>query len=90
MHSKRAPNAKVQYNYKGQLRDADFNSWQEGKVTEEPKPTYAIVTSRSNHPGVVNVALVDGSVQSVTDGVDLNVWRAMATRNGAEVVELPF
>jgi len=41
--------------------------------------------ARSRHPGGVNVALVDGSVRFVSNTVDLNVWRALGSRNGGEV-----
>jgi prepilin-type processing-associated H-X9-DG protein len=64
--------------------DADYNSWQEGKNGGAGAATYAIITSRSFHPGQVQVAMVDGSVQSVTDDVDLSTWRAMATRAAGE------
>src|SRR5690606_6486948 len=84
------PNAQNGYSHQGTIVSADYNSWQEGKNGRSGKPTYAIVTARSSHPGIVDIAMVDGSVQSVPDGVDLGVWRAMATRNGEEVSELPF
>ena len=80
------PNTYVPYmNSNGEEVDADFNSWQEGKNGIAGSPTYAMITSRSAHPGQVQVAMLDGSVQSVEDGVDLFVWRAMATRDGAEL-----
>jgi hypothetical protein len=41
------------------------------------------------HAGLVHAAMVDGSVQSINDGVDLLVWRALATRDGAELVSAP-
>ena len=72
----------------GREVDADFNSWQEGKNGSAGNPTYAIITSRSFHSGQVNVAMVDGSVQSVTDSIELEVWRAMATRDGGELVDI--
>lgn len=85
------PNTFVPFtNSDGQEVDADFNSWQEGKNGNTGSPTYAMITSRSFHPGQVQVALVDGSVQSVVDEVDLTVWRALATRNGDEVVGTAF
>ncbi|MDO4558659.1 MAG: DUF1559 domain-containing protein [Planctomycetia bacterium] len=43
----------------------------------------------SNHAGVVNVGMGDGSIRSVSDSVDLTVWRAMATVNGRESIALP-
>ena len=36
------------------------------------------------HPGGVNLLLLDGSVRFVADGVDLRIWRAVATRAGGE------
>jgi len=58
---------------------------------DDPLPTegetYVAVTSRSYHTGnLVNVAKMDGSVQSVNGDIDLLVWRAMATRNGEETI----
>jgi prepilin-type processing-associated H-X9-DG protein len=43
-----------------------------------------LTTARSSHGGSVNVVMADGSVQSVTQNVDLNVWRALGTRAGGE------
>ena len=69
----------------GQTVDADYNSWQEGRSGAAGMPTYAIVTSRSFHPGGVNVALVDGSVRFVAETIELPTWRAIATRHGGEI-----
>jgi prepilin-type processing-associated H-X9-DG protein len=38
------------------------------------------------HVGGVNAAMADGSIRFRTNGIDQQVWRAMATRDGAEVV----
>lgn len=65
----------------------DYNSWQEGKNGATGPPTYAIITSRSFHTGVVNAARVDGSVSTVSDSIDLGAWRALATRAGGESVQ---
>ena len=62
--------------------DLDFVSSPEGKVATTP--TYAAVTSRSHHAGLVNAALLDGSVRSVSDDIAPAVWRSMATRAGGE------
>lgn len=78
------PNTVVPLTVNGELLDVDYNSWQEGKNGTAGSPTFAIVTSRSFHPGVVHAALVDASVQSVAESIDLKVWRAMATRRGNE------
>jgi len=83
------PNSFVPFVNGGQTVDADYNSWQEGKNGSAGNPTYAIITSRSFHPGGVNVALVDGSVRLIAETIELRTWRALATRAGGEVASLP-
>ena len=80
------PNTRVPYSVGGQTLDADYNSWQEGASGSGGAPTYALITSRSYHPGVVQTALLDGSVRAIPDSIELAVWRALATRAGGEVV----
>ena len=36
----------------------------------------------SYHPGIVSVVMVDGSVQSISSDVDMDIWTDMGTRNG--------
>ena len=79
------PNVKVPYTAGGTVYDIDFNSSREGKTAN--LPTYAAVTSRSYHSGVVNVALMDGSVRTVANGVSVATWRALGTRAGGEVID---
>jgi prepilin-type N-terminal cleavage/methylation domain-containing protein len=43
----------------------------------------------SPHPGVCNFLNADGSVRPLADDVDLNTFRALATRAGGEVSSLP-
>ena len=43
------------------------------------------VASRSYHAGAVNVSRADGSVDTVTEGIDLLVYNAMGSRNGEEI-----
>lgn len=45
--------------------------------------------ARSRHAGGVNVALADGVVRFVEDGIDAAVWKAAATRAGGESAPLP-
>jgi prepilin-type N-terminal cleavage/methylation domain-containing protein len=82
-----APNTFVPFTAGGQTYDIDYNSRQEG--TSAADRTYAAITSRSYHPGVVGVAMMDGSTRAIADTVDLAVWRALGTRNGREVVAEP-
>ena len=43
-------------------------------------------TARSFHSSGVNVLFADGAVRTVPNSVALDVWRAIGTRNGGEVV----
>ncbi len=67
--------------------DIDYTSQQE--ATNDSVPTFAVIASRSYHGGLVHSALIDGSVRSTTDSIDLSVWRSLGTRAGREVFELP-
>jgi len=78
------PNTKVACGAPCVREEADFNSRQEG--SSATLATYASITSRSYHTGIVNVALMDGSVRAVRDSITLQTWRALGTRAGGEVV----
>ena len=45
-----------------------------------------IIAARSRHPGGVNVLFVDSHVDFYLDEVDLDVWQALATIAGGEVI----
>lgn len=82
------PNTRVPHTVGGVTYDISVSSSREGRNTTDP--TYGIITSRSYHPAIVNVLLMDGSVRSVGDSIDLNTWRALGTRAGQEVVSNDF
>jgi prepilin-type N-terminal cleavage/methylation domain-containing protein len=42
----------------------------------------------SNHPGGVNVVLMDGTVRFISETVALPIWRGLATRAGREAASL--
>jgi len=42
---------------------------------------------RSDHSGGVNFAFVDGSVRFIDEGIDAAVYKALATRDGAESID---
>ena len=44
------------------------------------------VTATSLHPGGVNALFADGHVQFVKQTIQANIWRAIGTRNGGEVI----
>ncbi|HEX6961592.1 MAG TPA: DUF1559 domain-containing protein [Lacipirellula sp.] len=84
------PNSKTNCTTANGLTDVDFTSWRERQPTDSDfdpnKITYAAVTSRSYHGDLVNIGMMDGSVDSINSDIDVTVWRALATRNGEEAV----
>ena len=47
------------------------------------------IGSRSRHPDVVQVLLFDGSAHWINQNIQMDVWQALSTRNGAEVAGVP-
>ncbi len=78
------PNTQVLCQVNGASYDVDWTNQQEGKSNSIP--TFAAVTSRSYHSGGIHAARMDGSVHWVSDSIDGNVWRALATRAGNEII----
>ena len=44
------------------------------------------IAARSYHSGGVNFAACDGSVKFIKDSINMNTWRALGSRSGAEVI----
>lgn len=80
------PNTRVPYTVSGITYDIDLTSMRDGESVTVP--TYAAVTARSFHSGSVNTLMMDGSVRTMSDNIDLAVWRAAGTRAGNEVAPL--
>jgi type II secretory pathway pseudopilin PulG len=54
---------------------------------------WSMITSngaRSPHPGVVLVALCDGSVRGIAENIDILTWKALGSRAGGEVIDKSF
>jgi prepilin-type N-terminal cleavage/methylation domain-containing protein/prepilin-type processing-associated H-X9-DG protein len=47
---------------------------------------FGLTAARSRHEGGVHITFCDGSVRFVSENIDLNIWRAVATRAGGEVL----
>lgn len=78
------PNTVVPLTYQGLSYDIDYTSRQEGN--HATIRTFATINARSYHSGgVVNVALMDGSVRTVTKEIALTIWRGLGTRQGGEI-----
>ncbi len=68
----------------GVTDEGDYTSCREDKACSTP--TYAAVTSRSWHTGIVNSLLMDGSVRSINENIDLTTWRNLAQRNDGNIL----
>jgi prepilin-type N-terminal cleavage/methylation domain-containing protein len=79
------PNTVVPHTHSdGKSYDVDISSSREGLSTTAA--TYAAVTSRSHHLGIVSSALMDGSVRTIANSIEGDVWRSLSTRAGGETV----
>ncbi len=59
------------------------------KVDGDEKTNYAVFgfrAARAKHRGVVGLVMADTNTKTVSDTVDLAVWRAWSTRKGGETV----
>ncbi len=77
-NTRRAPNDKG-YDCRGGLPHSDKS---------DPNWTYLSlnVTARSNHAGGANTLMCDGHVQFIKNSINVQVWQALGSRNGGEVV----
>ena len=66
--------------------DADLTSQRE----RIGGPTYAAITSRSQHVGGVHSLLGDGSVRFISSTISGRVWRGLGTVAGGEIVSGEF
>ncbi len=83
-----APNTVISHTRPdGGTFDISTCSTREGNSTTAP--TYAVIPSRSHHPGAVSTLLMDGSVHQVGSEIDVAVWQALGTRAGGEPVAMP-
>lgn len=78
------PNMTVPHASGGITYDTDYTSMEEGDSTTAP--TYAAVTSRSYHVGIVQSLLMDGSVRSMSENIDNRIWRNLSARNDGNVI----
>lgn len=69
------PNRKIVRRTSGTGQDLDLI----GQRERLGGPTFAAVTSRSYHPGGVNVLLGDGSVRFIKDSINGQAWRALGS-----------
>jgi prepilin-type N-terminal cleavage/methylation domain-containing protein len=80
------PNTVVPFVSAGVTHNVDWVSSRDG--SSATVLSYAVMTSRSYHPGVVNVFLMDGSVRQVSNSITPAAWTAASTRKGNESIGL--
>ncbi|MFO0909605.1 MAG: DUF1559 domain-containing protein [Isosphaeraceae bacterium] len=61
----------------------NYTKWD---CSNNPNFNQAHTAARSYHPGGVNATFADGSVRFIKNTINPNVWRALGTRAGAEVI----
>lgn len=66
--------------------DIDYVSNAEQTGVANNNGTWAVVTSRSHHVGIVQALLGDGAVRSISSNISLVTWRALGSRSGGEVL----
>lgn len=79
-----APNSEVLVAGGDREDEGDYTSCREDAGCTGP--TYAAVTARSWHVGIVNSLLMDGSVRSISENIDLGTWRNLGQRNDGNVI----
>jgi prepilin-type processing-associated H-X9-DG protein len=88
------PNTKVSIprgpEYKAGVPNGDIGANQDLDLVGTPEssggPTFAAITSRSYHPGGVNVLFGDGGVRFIKNTITGSTWRALGSVSGSEVI----
>jgi prepilin-type processing-associated H-X9-DG protein len=88
------PNTKVTLNVSSEdpttppatLAGAQVDQDLVGTRESDGGPTFAAITSRSYHPGGVNILLGDGSVRFAQNSITLPVWRGLSSIAGGEII----
>jgi prepilin-type N-terminal cleavage/methylation domain-containing protein len=78
-----------QYNHVAPPNWSGYDCGNVSAISDTPGE-HQVVAPRSEHTGVVVVAFGDGHTSLVNDSVNLDVWRAIGSRNGEESVSLEF
>lgn len=50
--------------------------------------SHTLISATSNHTGIVQVTMADGSVQSISENIDTLMYRALGTKAGGEVANI--
>jgi len=87
------PNTRVRHTVDGTVYDISVSSRREAQGSGTCSGmggaigvTYAAITSRSHHVGIVHTLLMDGSARGISENIDLATWRRLGTRADGEVI----
>jgi prepilin-type N-terminal cleavage/methylation domain-containing protein len=80
------PNKIIQGGPANQYADLDLTSKREKTGISDNLPRFAAITARSHHAGGVNALMGDGSVHFFKSTVSGQIWRALGSVAGGEVV----
>jgi prepilin-type N-terminal cleavage/methylation domain-containing protein len=69
----------------GGFGGSEFDVWISPTYTD-PNPNFLFVYTGSYHPSVAHFAMSDGSVRPLKSGTTKQVWYALTTRDGKEVI----
>lgn len=81
--------------FSGEIRNTSYNHYYRPNdrrwdcITNASALGYTAIgwkAARSQHVGGVHVLMCDGAVKFVSENIDMNVWRNVATRAGGEIV----
>jgi prepilin-type N-terminal cleavage/methylation domain-containing protein/prepilin-type processing-associated H-X9-DG protein len=78
----------TQYNHVAPPNWAGFDCGNWSAIPDAPGE-HAIVAARSMHGSGVNTSFGDGSTKFIANSIDVNIWRALGTRDGGEVAADP-
>ena len=75
------------YELGGQVYDIDVTTYQEGLSPD--RATYAAITSRSHHVGVVQSLMLDGAVRPFRKSITRHVWLSLGDAADRRAIQVP-
>ena len=81
------PGAFVPYELGGRVYDIDVTTYQEGLSPD--RATYAAITSRSHHVGVVQSLMLDGAVRPFRKSITRHVWLSLGDAADRRAIQVP-
>ena len=80
------PNTKIIHTNSEIDYDISVSGTREASLNATNQGTYGAIPSRSYHKGTVNSLLMDGSVRSIGENINLQTWRNLGQRSDGNVI----